>query len=746
MSWQNIYITKNGGTEIDINGWSYFLSLIKPQNLDITIKNTVSDCGNVFGGREKDVSGGETSTNDYCIWIATGNNTYIGGFELIDNNNPRFGVSCEEFLLKDTTEGEHYNCHYLMINTDDFSEPVIRFKFGINCSNGNLRRTSESQKYIYNAVESDDLSLEQLLTVNWDLFPPAGDIINMSRWYAQDSLVFCCNVPMFLTQSDLINYIETGVKRNCFNDENISNIGSDNNKYCQTTIQTMKPNGHDKTTLYDYYYTYKMDSNQDIVGYVKDDENPLNVKFKAKDNNAYITITLIDGNHPFERVLTGSQFNNLDSEGNPSHETWYGCSTKREHTLMGGNICWGVFGRMNIYIFDNENSANTYFETGDPSKALNYDDIDNYDERNANKTGDDANDQKNQMNALVEGWEEPSLSNVYILNATKMKQVAELVFPNVDTAGELPQTMKDLKASLGLYGENPINDIIDVWHCPFNPYTMVGHESRNLWFGSYRSNITGSYVTHHGIIKNMGATVISPIFNDFRDYEIEIVLYLPYFGTVDLPCDIYMGKQVDIKATLDLRSHNLRYYIFTNNTLMEYHDCAVGTSYPLMGQDVAGKASQTIKSYNMVKTAQRNATISAGMSIVNGAIGLMTGNFNQVIQSGANVEQTNAGIALQKKQFEHDVKYTQPPRSIVGSSSPSCSENDIPYPYIVFKIPQTIKPPLLQNTYGLPSNIVTRIGDVSGYAQIENVQLQSSLPLRIQADILNKLASGVVIN
>ena len=743
MAYRQIWLSKNGGTEIDRDGWRELMELCPY----IRFNEPVTDIADVITA----VGGVYYQSSMYnSLYNSWG--TPTGGCTLIDGNNPRFGAYISNFPISDTL-GEHYNCMYVNVSDDiDPAHTVIDCTFGLYCSlygdvKGNFTSDSiNAGGFIFNQATADTCVKPNEIIDGGGSFVFSQSFNNIAEIgaFLAPYMTIYTNMPVFLRVEDLQAYIEDGTIHNCLNDvETVEDIGSANkNKYCQTHILTMDANGHNKNEIHNYYYTYKMPNTQNIVGYVLDDSNDLNVRFKAQNDVDEITIeNMYTGT---TRILTGANFNNFQNAG--ANEYWYGCSTKREHTLTGGKICWATFGRMNIYIFGSLALANDYLETGDPSRAINYDDIDEIPQRASQKTGEDAGDQKTQNNALVEGWEEPSLSNVYILNATKMKQVAELIFPNVDTAGELPQAMKDLKASLGLYGENPINDIIDVWHCPINPSTMVGRETRNLIFGSYRSNISGTCVTSHGIIKNLGATVISPIYNDFRDYEMEIVLYLPYFGTVDLPCDIYMGKQIDIKATIDLRSHNLRYYIFTNNTLMEYHDCAIGTSYPLMGQDVAGKASQTIKSYNMVKTAQRNATISAGMSVVNGAIGLMTGNPSQFVQSGANIEQTNANIALQKKQFEHDVKYTQPPRSIVGSSSPSCSENDIPYPYIVFKIPQTIKPPLLQSTYGLPSNIVTRIGDVSGYAQIENVQLQSSLPLRIQSDILNKLANGVVIN
>lgn len=740
-TYRQIWLSKNGGTEIDRDGWRELMELCPYIRFNEPVTD-IEDVLTAVGGIYEIDYDVPNYLEVYWSW-----GTPQGGITLIDGQNGRFGAYISNFPISDAL-GEHYNCMYVNVSDDivqghtiidgtcglyqsNYSEPVGNFVSDWNyvCGSGD-RYTSPDD-----CIQPDDVINGDVTFNSGNSF---GNIPLQGRFLAE-ALTIYANMPVFLRREDLQTYIEDGTIHNCLNDvETVEEIGGNNNKYCQTEILTMDANGHNKATIYDYYYTYKMKDTQNIVGYVKDDENAQNVRFKAKDLEEPITI--IDNDTGESWTVSGADFNS-GFYGNS-----FGCSTKREHTLFGGKICWGVFGRMNIYIFDTEAKANQYLQDGDPSKAINYDDIDNYNQRDVSKTGEDAGDQTSQNNQLVTGWAEPSLSNAYILTSAKMEQVAELVFPDVTTQGELPQQIKDLKASLGLYGENPINDIIDVWHCPFNPYRFVERQTRNIWFGSYRSEISATHVTAHGKVVSLGATVISPIYNDFRDYDIEITLYLPYFGTVELPADIYVGKKLEIKATLDLRSHNVRYYIFANDTLIEYHDCAVGTCYPLMGQDVAGKANQVMHAYNNLTTAKRNATITNGMGVLSSAYKLSTGDVMGAMNGLANVQTSYNDLQNAEKNLKQDIKYTQPARSIVGNSSPACSENDIPYPYIVFKIPQTIKPPLLQSTYGLPSNVITEIGNVSGYAQIENVQLASNLPKDIKADILAKLSSGVYIN
>lgn len=725
-SWHNIYLSKTGGTELDADGWRELMELC-PQ-----ISCTDEPDGNVYslwGGRGYDPNYQNEGFADFKQFD-----------EIIkDDDSKPIALSLYNLFVEDTA-GERFNCHYVRWSNDFIAgQTTIDMRGGLELINGytqiiniwnNYREQIDSCYTLQDILDGAPPNSHQ--GGNYINSYATGDYANV-----EDFAIFA-TIPLFLRVEDATEYVNTGVKRNCLTDVvTIADVGGDYNKYCQTTIFSMKPNGHDKAELYKYYYTYKMSDRQNIVGYVLDDTNPQNVRFKAK--NLTEQIAIIDEYTGDTFFVSGYDFNHN------YYGQSFGCSTKREHELFGGNICWGVFGRMNIYIFDNEEKADDYLENDDPSLALNYEDIDNYDERNANKTGEDAGDQNTQNNALVEGWAEPSLSNVYILNSTKMGQVANLVFPDVTTAGELPDQIKELKASLGLYGENPINDIIDVWHCPFNPYNLVERDNKNIWFGSYRSSITATHVTAHGKLSNFGACTISPIYNDFRDYDIEITLYLPYFGAVDLAPDIFMGKTLNIKVTADLRSHNVRYYLFADQTLIQYHDCAVGTCYPLMGQDVAGKANQVMHAYNSLQTAKRNTALSMGVNAIGMTTQLARGDVIGAVSTGVANEQTRNNVALQEKQLAQDVKYTQPARSVVGNASPACSENDIPYPYIIFKIPQTVKPPLLQSAYGLPCNVITQLANVHGYTQIDNIQLQTSAPERIKADIIRRLQSGVYL-
>ena len=730
-TWHNIYLSRTGGAELDADGWRELMELCPFVHCDETAE-TLDDQFCLIGGVIYDTGIHEgTYSSSFKSY---------GALTLEDPTKERYALSLNNFLTDDTA-GEHYNCIYVRWS-DDYKDGQITIdgRGGLQFYRGNLTGRNRNYWISENTSESSAIKPQQII----DGMPPTSTgsdnatALNNSGLQIAEYFTLMSNIPLFLRDEDARHYIETGERVNCISQvQSIADVGGDYNKYCQTTIFSMKPNGYDKAEIYKYYYTYKMSDRQNIVGYVLDDTNPQNVRFKAK--NLTEQIAIIDENTGKTFFVSGYDFNHN------YYGQSFGCSTTREHELFGGNICWGVFGRMNIYIFNSEEKADDYLDNGDPSLAMNYDDVDNYDERNANKTGEDAGDQNTQNNSLVEGWAEPSLSNVYILNSTKMGQVANLVFPDVTTAGELPDQIKELKASLGLYGENPINDIIDVWHCPFNPYNLVERDNKHLYFGSYRSNITATHVTAHGKLSNFGACTISPIYNDFRDYDIEITLYLPYFGAVDLAPDIFMGKTLNIKVTADLRSHNVRYYLFADQTLIQYHDCAVGTCYPLMGQDMAGKANQVMHAYNSLQTAKRNTALSMGVNAIGMTTQLARGDVMGAVSTGVANEQSRNNVALQEKQLAQDVKYTQPARSVVGNASPACSENDIPYPYIIFKIPQTVKPPLLRNAYGLPCNVITQLANVHGYTQIDNIQLQTSAPERIKADIIRRLQSGVYL-
>ena len=74
------------------------------------------------------------------------------------------------------------------------------------------------------------------------------------------------------------------------------------------------------------------------------------------------------------------------------------------------------------------------------------------------------------------------------------------------------------------------------------------------------------------MVKNIKAPPIEKIgsFNVAKDFDSyldlapysQLVLYLPYYGYVDLDIDIFNGYSLDVYATYDILSGTITYYVY----------------------------------------------------------------------------------------------------------------------------------------------------------------------------------------
>lgn len=71
-------------------------------------------------------------------------------------------------------------------------------------------------------------------------------------------------------------------------------------------------------------------------------------------------------------------------------------------------------------------------------------------------------------------------------------------------------------------------------------------------------------------IRSIGSYKVDRTFNSFLDLPpySELTLFLPYYGYVSLDMDMFNGHTIDVKATYDVLSGTITYYIFYDDTFM----------------------------------------------------------------------------------------------------------------------------------------------------------------------------------
>lgn len=301
--------------------------------------------------------------------------------------------------------------------------------------------------------------------------------------------------------------------------------------------------------------------------------------------------------------------------------------------------------------------------------------------------------------------------------------------------------LEDMKRGLELYGNNPMNSVLQCLYFPFDIssiYSISGVEF--VAFGSYNHPVSGygiSKVLFNTGLKDLGSTHITPTFRNFLDYTAtEIYAYLPYIGWVNLDVNKYMDTDLNIKYAVDLHSGECTAMLFSNGRLMDCYDGQIGIKQPITSEDMSAYFMAQIQGIKGATGAVTGGAINgAGVGAKGGAYGAAAGAI-----VGGGLGAVNAGVTL------YGLAKMRPQLFSSGGYSGALGANLPQYPIIVFCIHDCEEPVNLLQTHGKPSNKSGRIQDFSGFLSVNSVNLQCGTATNDEKDeILSYLASGVII-
>lgn len=312
---------------------------------------------------------------------------------------------------------------------------------------------------------------------------------------------------------------------------------------------------------------------------------------------------------------------------------------------------------------------------------------------------------------------ENDLSSVLIMGTGVFNNFAQTLYPSSQSV------MDDVLAGLEMYGENPVNFIVDAFYIPFDPYPLasgynkyvdaVQQEITN--FGRYAANIDRHWKVTDIKTVTIGSVAITGNYNDFRDYTTKnLYLLLPFCGTQHLDTEKYIYKTLTLKAFFDVRTGIIKYYVYAGNSIMDMFQGSVKSEMPVAGSN---------RSEGM-----RNIISSAGQMMVGGArtlAGDLTG-MGDVI--GGFIGTTKAS-----------------PKSVSGGFSAEGNLMDPLMCKLVIEDVECYYPSNIVSNYGRPDNRVGNLGSNTGFIQADKVQLHSTQTLARQEEIKRLLREGVII-
>ena len=316
-------------------------------------------------------------------------------------------------------------------------------------------------------------------------------------------------------------------------------------------------------------------------------------------------------------------------------------------------------------------------------------------------------------------------NKTYILNRNDVEELGGYFWSADDNV------IDKVKKAFALFGEKPINGVINLMLFPFNVREKSGGTTttENIKIGTWDSGI-GVYRLSQtaNAVYDFGSFHWSRQFNNFLDYApfTTAELYVPFFGVFPLANENFIGKDVDIKCIVDFITGAATCVIYVTDgdkrQPVIYRSATLGVQIPVSGDDVAQRV-----------TALLDNGLKLGGDIVQGATAAATGNVGGVISAGINSAVHEFGASAIPTLFNS-----------AGGSSPECALYMPKKPYIILHLPDTMIPDNYGHAVGYACEETVTINDVSGFAKFTNVDLSGMVATSQEiSEIKTLLETGV---
>lgn len=316
--------------------------------------------------------------------------------------------------------------------------------------------------------------------------------------------------------------------------------------------------------------------------------------------------------------------------------------------------------------------------------------------------------------------------NVWLLDKGNLNSIF------ADLYSDTQSIIDDIKKGTWQWGNNPIDFIVSIYYVPFDVSSFYDTQTERVYLGQYD---TQHDYTQCKETKSSGQrmvlvnTTIDNVYGDWRDLDFfKYDLFLPYVGFVPLDPQIYVGHELKIELAFDVMTHNIRYYLFADGTVIDRIDGSVGYAIPITGTDMVNKANQNLSgAMNLVKAGS-----DVGMGATQMSKGALVAGFSNVTDG------VMGAIGGLKDMMQY------PKQIIKGDISASMNIFDINYVYLKITEKQSIYPAEIRQIYNNPSYVCCSLSELSGYCELADVQLVSSCTEREYNEIIQLLKEGVI--
>lgn len=243
--------------------------------------------------------------------------------------------------------------------------------------------------------------------------------------------------------------------------------------------------------------------------------------------------------------------------------------------------------------------------------------------------------------------------------------------------------------------------------------------------GNISTGVTMNKASTQFIELDCGTISITEYWKAYLDYSpyTKLNIYLPYIGSQELNIDDIQINTVGVKYHIDVLSGACVAFITAGGNVIAQYSGQCAISIPITSKDF----TQTI--------------IALGTLVAGGVVGVATGGLSAPV-TAASV----AGGVTAAANTAANVATSKPTISKSGNMGGSNGLMGVQKPYLFITRPKQCAPKNQNKYTGYPSYISERMGNLSGFTQIQEIRLDGiSCTDEERNEIMSLLRNGVII-
>ncbi len=336
----------------------------------------------------------------------------------------------------------------------------------------------------------------------------------------------------------------------------------------------------------------------------------------------------------------------------------------------------------------------------------------------------------------------PKLSTVDVFNRTfamtavQIRALADFLW-NADD-----DKMTEIIEGMALYGENPLNGLINCRLYPFD-LSSLSSSAERIIIGRVTTDVYGRKMQNDATyVMDLGSCKFKKYFDNFLDYSPYTTarLFLPYCGSVPIDTAEFMGKEITAKLVVDVITGACCCCVFCDGVLVITANGVCGCEISMTGTDSASYANAVVSSLvnGVVGVAGAGAGALGGAKLASVGSSMMksasltnslSNNRLDTYNKGLGIKQagqgasvaSGAGGILSAAQSFWEAQTTPVQYAQRGSSTPSCETWLPQYAYFIIDSPITDIPAGYGHNVGFACIKTDVLSSFSGFTVCSNV-------------------------